>query len=115
MKLTELEATFVGNYNTATGGFSEQNEISGAQGVMFDCPQCKSHSVLVWFANPVNAPLVSPDAEPKPARWTASGSGIGDLTLTPSIDLNTESARKAIADGHKACLWHGFVKTGDAA
>ena len=110
MRLTELDACFCAKVDFSTGNFSEQNEIDGAQGVMFDCPLCQSHSVLVWFKNPLNAACVPDDMFPRPGRWTATGTGLSDLTLNPSINLDTESARK-----HNSCLWHGWVKNGDAA
>lgn len=107
MKLRELEATFVGK--ATANSFNEQDTIDGAQGIMFDCPLCHRHSVLCWFSNPINAPIVPADMEPGPGRWEASGSSIDDLTLNPSVNLDTQNARE-----HKSCLWHGWVKNGNA-
>jgi hypothetical protein len=121
MKLTELEAVFVSNYNHVDESFHEQPQIDGAQGVMFICPKCQGHQVLVWFRNPRNAPVVPATAEPGadkgkgPSRWTASGTGLNDLTLDPSVNLDTEEARKSLKEYPNTCLWHGWVKYGDAA
>lgn len=108
MKLRELDANFVGN--ATQDSFVEQENIDGAQGIMFDCPLCHGHSVLCWFSNPINAAKVADELEPKPGRWKASGSSIDDLTLEPSVNLDNQNARD-----HKACLWHGWVRNGDAA
>ncbi len=110
MKLTDLDACFVARYDAAEDSFFEQNEIVGAQGVMFNCPVCGLHSVLCWFKNPIDAPKVPDTAAPGPGRWEASGTGLSDLTLNPSVNLDTERARK-----YNSCLWHGWVKNGDAA
>ncbi len=112
MKLLDLDATFLSDYSD--GRLHHHPTLDGAQGVMFVCPLCQGHCVLLWFSNPINAVLVPNDALPKP-RWTASGTGLNDLTLTPSVNLDTESAREAITKGLNSCLWHGWVKNGDAA
>lgn len=109
MKLTELEATFVARFNPADKSFWEQSEIGGAQGVMFVCPKCQGHSVLIWFKSPLNATMVPPDAFPKNEhRWEFSGTSIEDLSLFPSVDLS--KGEHSPAD----CLWHGWVKNGTA-
>lgn len=110
MKLTELEATFVGKYHEGTDpadstSHDELDSVEGAQGVMFVCPECGNHSVLCWFKNPRNAPIVPDSAFPKPGRWTFTGETIETLTLAPSVDLSV---------GGVGCLWHGWVKNGDA-
>jgi Family of unknown function (DUF6527) len=110
-RLTDLDAVFVGKVNFQTTEFTEQDNIDGAQGILFNCPLCGRHSVLAWFSNPTNAPRVPDTFEPGPGRWTASGSGLMDITLIPSINLDTEKM-KAFPD---ACKWHGWVKSGDAA
>lgn len=78
-----------------------------AQGIMFQCPVCfvknsgpvGTHYVLVWFADR-NVPE---DRTPKP-RWKVTGSGVDDLTLTPSIHLTGEG-----------CGWHGWIQNGEAS
>jgi hypothetical protein len=111
MKLRALDACFVANATEES--FHEQEGIDGAQGVMFVCPLCKSHSVLCWFKNPRNATAVPPKMEPGPGRWDASGTGIDDLTLNPSVNLDVHPT--VPDDGLKPCRWHGWVKNGEAA
>lgn len=41
----------------------------------------------------------------------AASTGLDDLTLTPSINLDTEEMRPY----PEACKWHGFVTNGVAA
>ena len=82
-----------------------------AQGIAFICPKCHAgdgHLVAVSFAGRgVLMDQGSHDRHGKPSRWTVSGTGMGDLTLTPSIDISGN-------DG-KGCGWHGFVTGGEAA
>lgn len=105
MRLRDLNAEFV-RYVQAGSFQRGSTAVSEAHGVIFDCPGCNGgHSVLVWFRD---RPVPSTE-EPSSARWEASGSTIDDLTLSPSINLDTESARIA-----KTCCWHGWVKNGDA-
>jgi hypothetical protein len=72
--------------------------------VMFQCPQCidahgGGHYVQCWFRERG----VPDDEMPGPGRWAASGTGLSDLTLTPSMHL--------LGLG---CGWHGFVTDGGA-
>lgn len=110
MKLTELEAVFVGHYTPASHRMLES--VDGAQGVMFTCPKCGNHQVLCWFKNPRNALPVPDAAFPRPGRWTFTGDTFDVLTLDPSIDLSR------IDGEHPAhptrCYWHGWVKNGNA-
>jgi hypothetical protein len=73
-----------------------------AQGVMFECPKCRRHSILIWFRDRG----VPDEATPGPGRWIASGTGYDDLTLSPSINLDTP--------GTTGCKWHGWVTGGEA-
>jgi hypothetical protein len=118
MKLRDLDATFCMNANPATGGYSETQDIAHAQGVLFQCPACAqgkelvdadhgraavgAHYVLCWFKGCV------PDSMyPGPGRWTPSGTGIDDLTLNPSVNLDVKP--------DSGCKWHGWVRNGEAA
>ena len=103
MRLEALNASFV----RATGeGFNRGVGFAEAQGVLFLCPLCYvtnagvvgTHMVLCWFAGR-GAPA---NAVPAP-RWAITGTGIGDLTLNPSV---------AIIGG---CAWHGWVRSGEAS
>lgn len=97
-KLRDLDATFV--QHIGSGNFNEVNTLREANGVLFDCPKCGRHSVLAWDRS------IAADIEPKPGRWTFSGTCIDDLTLDPSVDLSRSGV---------GCLWHGWVKNGDAS
>jgi hypothetical protein len=68
----------------------------------------RPHGVIVPFANPPSGiPLpadhgpVSRDGKTHP-RWTVSGTGLHDLTVTPSI-----------AVGKNPECWHGFIRNGE--
>jgi hypothetical protein len=107
MKLTDLDGQFV-RY-TGNGGSQDVATFAEAQGILFTCPSCYRkngnsdvgvHSVLVWFRDRG----VPDDAVPKPARWAASGTGISDLTLSPSINLATDERSRD--------EWHGFITNG---
>jgi hypothetical protein len=51
-----------------------------------------AHYVLIWFANPQNAPVAGTEADSEPHhRWTFGGSSIDDLTLSPSVNLDIPS------------------------
>lgn len=96
-KLTELDATFVAWDGSASGNFAEIPTIVGATGVMFDCPKCGGHSVLVWDRT------IPSNIDPGPGRWDMFGTDLEDLTINPSINLTGPG-----------CGWHGWVKNGDA-
>lgn len=113
MRLTDpwFEAEFYGNA-TATGYRRQGAQIEGAQGLVMYCPCCYgkddgAHGLIIPFANPRNAPQLpanhGPTARGNPSlhpRWAMSGTGLGDLTLTPSVDV-----------GEPSC-WHGFITSG---
>lgn len=108
-RLRDLNAHLVGQYDAAAESFHYLPDMDGAQGILFLCPLCANHMVLCWFTNPSNAAKVPDDADPRPGRWEASGTGLDDLTLTPSVNLDTPSAR-----AQHTCLWHGWVQGGEA-
>lgn len=107
MKLTTLEGQFL--RLSEDGRWAHVETLDAAQGVMFLCPICwvanggdvGTHSVVTWFRDRG----VSDDEVPGPGRWIVSGTGIDDLTLSPSIHLS----------GKGGCGWHGWVKSGDAS
>lgn len=92
-------------------GYRRQGtEIERAQGLFLWCP-CRygtddCHGLLVPFANPRNAPALPNDHGPvardgRHPRWTMTGTGLHDLTLTPSIAVG----------GSPEC-WHGYITNG---
>ncbi len=110
MRLRDLDAKFVGHY--AAGNFSFLYGPDKCQGVMFQCPKCAEsaeqmldggyrgvHSVLVWFSNPRDAPMVPDNAIPGPGRWHFTGDSIDTLSLGASVLID---------------CWHGFIKHGAA-
>lgn len=92
--------------------------LDGADGLLLWCP-CgfgkaeypldgpRPHGILISFANPINSPIVPQDAgsqsrrdangQRHTSRWIVSGSGLHDLTLSPSVDVN---------------CWHGHIING---
>ena len=109
MKLLDLEPRFQRIETDADGRdvYPAAGGLVAAQGLLFLCPVCftanggpiGTHSVLVWFRD-----RGVPDAKmPGPGRWTATGTGYLDLTLSPSIHLS----------GEGGCGWHGQVTAGE--
>lgn len=107
-KLRDLDATFLVYKGDPPDSSYWRRDINVAEadGVLFMCPGCQNHYVRVWFAN---RPRVPTEATPKP-RWNATGAGLDDLSLAPSISLDVPEARAA-----GTCLWHGWVTGGNAA
>ena len=107
MRLVDLDPQFV--TLPAPGRLHDAATLAEAQGVLFLCPKCfaanngpvGTHSLLVWFRDRG----VPPEETPGPGRWVASGTGYADLTLSPSINLETP-------DG-QGCQWHGFITNGE--
>lgn len=68
----------------------------------------RPHGLLVPFANPPSGVQLPADHGPlsrdgaSHPRWTVSGTGLLDLTLTPSIAVGKD----------REC-WHGFITTGE--
>ena len=86
--------------------------LADADGVWFLCPKCYAqndgcvgtHAVICWFVG-----RVPDDVEPKPGRWTPTGTDLTDLTFVPSAGRTQSVLLTA------GCGWHGFVVNGDAA
>ncbi len=94
--LRELSAKLV---HSTTEGWREVDAMADADGVIFDCPGCREHSVLVFFED---APANPFPANPGGKRWQHTGTGLDDLTTTPSIHLLS------------GCRWHGWLRDGAA-
>ncbi len=90
----------------------EVDTLAEADGVWFLCPKCfaanggsvGTHVVICWFVG-----KVPDDIDPKPGRWTPTGTGLHDLTFVPSAGRSNS----VLLTG--GCAWHGFVANGDAA
>jgi uncharacterized protein DUF6527 len=104
-----FEAQFVGN--AGASGHRRLSSIDGAQGIFLWCPcaygnDARAHGLIVPFANPRGAPVPPHNFGMRargggpPPRWQMAGSGIADLSLSPSIDV-----------GEPSC-WHGFITNG---
>lgn len=83
-----------------SGGCLRVETVREADGVIFRCPICANgHAVLCWL----QGRGVPDDESPGPGRWHATGNTIDDLTLSPSVHLNSPG-----------CGWHGYVRNGIA-
>lgn len=126
MRLSELDAEFLGKYRIEDGHvcYSRVPSLQGAQGVMFQCPKCAescergqegsrrffvgAHYIICWFAKPIGAEPVPDHADPKPGRWTPQGTGLDDLTFVPGDPPMAVSV--LLTSG---CGWHGYVRNGE--
>lgn len=83
--------------------------LEEAQGIEFLCPKCfvvnggsrGTHWCNVSFEGRGVAPELGSHGTHGPSRWGVTGTGFGDLTLSPSILL----------DG--GCGWHGWIQAGE--
>jgi hypothetical protein len=115
-----FEAEFI--TKTTKTGHWHHDKLDGADGLLFWCP-CgygksefpldggRPHAIIISFANPINASVVPSDAGSQsrpdpvtgqchPSRWMVSGTGLNDLTLSPSVN-----------NGNDSC-WHGYITDG---
>lgn len=98
MKLTNLDATFIGEHDPETGSHTHDVSFEEAQALEFRCPKCGKHHIFLWFKDRVDDPTI-----PEKQKWTiVSGNGLDNLTLQPSILT------------HHPCSWHGYVRDGEA-
>lgn len=80
-----------------------------AQCVVFLCPKCFAdgagkygcHYCEVTFADRGVAPEMGSQNKGHPTRWNVAGTGVHDLTTTPSIQLIG------------GCAWHGWITAGE--
>jgi len=85
--------------------------FADAHGIRFLCPnnfmknggEIGTHEVMIFFAGSPVPPEIGTNAEGQTVRWAKSGTGLCDLSLTPSIHEQDDQ-----------CGWHGFVTNGDA-
>ena len=80
--------------------------LAEAQAIELECPKCRGHHVLVAFAGRgVLDHQGSRNSAGQPTRWQiVSGTGLSDLTLSPSIDCTPSNPN----------CWHGFITNGEA-
>jgi len=92
--------------------FHPVGTLAEAHGICFLCPlsyqrqggPVGAHTVQVFFCGSPVPPHLGLNSDNQPVRWTPAGSGLDDLTLSPSI-----------AEQDNSCKWHGHVSNGDAA
>ena len=107
MKLTELAPEFLRYEKTPEGEFYVKvDTLAEATGIKFLCPKCwkanngpvGTHAVICW------TPAVPPELNPKPGRWSFTGTGLHDLTLVAGSSSILLTA---------GCLWHGWIRGGE--
>ena len=86
--------------------------LAEAQGISFLCPKCfvqnRGSVGTHWCEVTFEGRGVHPEqgvhnTEGKPVRWQVQGTGLQDLTTTPSILLQG------------GCNWHGYIRVGEAS
>lgn len=125
MRLRDLDASFVGFYDATNRSYKQVEDITDAQGVMFQCPKCAGnkpvegqegkrfvrgvHSILCWFRNPRVQLPVADDVAPAPGRWyiRPDSTSLDDLTFVGPGNLSVYLTGPG-------CGWHGFVSKGNA-
>jgi hypothetical protein len=115
-----FEAEFVG-YITTEGSLRRLGpSINGAQGLFLYSPcgygERGTHALVIPFENPRNAQPVPSTFVPSP-RWGMSGTGLHDLTLSPSINCAVGKACPELNLKAGECkpgrmCWHGFIQNG---
>lgn len=116
--LIELEGTFI-RYReeskeemlvrgAATPSFflEHVSTMAEAHGIRFLCPKSiashsgkvGAHSVQIYFVGSQVPNHIGVNAKGDAVRWTASGTSLDDLSLSPSIQ-----------EQDNICGWHGFV------
>lgn len=129
MRLRELDAQFI--TGASEKGYRRQDTIAGAQGVLFQCPSCAvgkergeeegrrfirgAHYIRVFFSNPRGAPKVSDAVAGGKPRWKlVKGTGLDDLTLSPSINCDIPWKDANGVEQPSVCKFHGYVRNGEA-
>lgn len=97
--------------------FYPVERLADAHGISFLCPKSftknggpkGTHSVYVWFAGSPVPVHIGRNTAGQAVRWSAAGTGLGDLTLTPSILEQDDDCQ-----AEWRCGWHGFITNGQA-
>lgn len=85
--------------------------LTEADHIIFLCPKCfaknggsvGTHMVMVTFTGRNVPDDAGSRGKSGPTRWSASGTGLEDLVLRPSILLDES------LPAEQGCHWHGFV------
>lgn len=115
-----FEASFYGRVAPDGRSWRSALVFAEAQGLWLWCP-CgygkpewadltgpRPHGLIIPFANGPGGALpddhgpISRDGRTHP-RWTMSGTGLADLTITPSVLVGTPEVSEC---------WHGFITSG---
>lgn len=105
MKLAELDPDLF-RFEERDGStyLHKVQTVAEAHGVDFECPKCRGHHVMVTFRDRgVPDHLGTRSSDGTPTRWAASGAGVNDLTLSPSVDCTPSNPN----------CWHGFITNGE--
>lgn len=107
MRLTDLNPEFIHvNEETKLTKLRKVETLQEANGVMFVCPACyvaKGNTVIGAHRVLCFDPSVPVEWGQGPGRWPMTGTGLHDLTLTPSVLLMG------------GCGWHGFITQGEVS
>lgn len=81
-------------------------------GMLIDCPvhaggDCVYPRIPIYFANPPSGAPMLPKHEGDDGRWTLTGLGFADMTLSPSILY----PKPKYGPQH----WHGWIRNGEIA
>jgi Family of unknown function (DUF6527) len=90
--------------------FRHVDSLAEAHGVWFLCPKSfaansgpvGTHRVQIYFVGSPVPAHIGKNSKGETVRWNASGTGLGDLSLTPSIQEEDE-----------ICRWHGHITNGE--
>ena len=115
--LRELEAYFT--RSAPNGGYQHVDTLAEADGIWFLCPACfaknkgpvGTHTIMVGFVGRCPPGSYTQDGNGNDTRWTVSGTGLDDLQLLPSINLDVFPQRPKLPN---ECTWHGFAGAGGA-
>lgn len=115
MRLAELEPKFLRHESDTSHRRVET--MAEADGVMFLCPTCfrknngpiGTHVVICW------SPSVPQTTSPTGGRWPMTGTGLDDLTLTPSIMVPSDppDAPESCWRPYRHDEWHGWITNGE--
>lgn len=107
MRFTDLDPQFIHvNDETKLTRLQKVETLQEANGVLFGCPGCyvkNGNSMIGTHRVLCLDPSIPVEWGQGPGRWPMTGTGLLDLTLTPSVLLLG------------GCGWHGFVTNGEVS